>query len=122
MKRFFVEHEQQWKWVWAQLYNDQLWFHINGQTFLATLQNQKQSRNTVSQKNGSGEVSAPMPGKILKVLRQEGESVLAGDVVIVMEAMKMEYSLEADKKGVVEKILIKEGQQVVVGELLAKVN
>ena len=65
---------------------------------------------------------APMPGKIVKVLVQEGEAVEAGRGVLVMEAMKMENELKASKAGTVREIKVKEGQAVEMGALLLVIS
>lgn len=63
-----------------------------------------------------------MPGKIMKVLKKLGEKVVVGETVIVMEAMKMEYSLEADVTGTLESISVSENDQVNLGQLLASIS
>lgn len=68
---------------------------------------------------GSGEVvTAPMAGTVLKVNVNVGDHVSAGDVVIIMEAMKMETEVRAKADGVVSAINVKEGDQVSVGDTL----
>ncbi len=69
--------------------------------------------------SGSGEtVTAPMAGTVLKVNVNVGDHVSAGDVVIIMEAMKMETEVRAKADGVVSAINVKEGDQVSVGDAL----
>ncbi|GAB1039902.1 MAG: sodium-extruding oxaloacetate decarboxylase subunit alpha [Shewanella algae] len=68
------------------------------------------------------EMSAPLSGNIFKVQVAAGDSVRAGDVVIILEAMKMETEIRAQADGVVSRILVKEGDAVSVGtKLLALV-
>ncbi len=67
---------------------------------------------------GPLKLTAPMPGKIVKVLVKEGDAVEAGRGVLVMEAMKMENELKASKGGTVQEIKVKEGQAVEMGALL----
>ena len=64
---------------------------------------------------GPLKLTAPMPGKIVKVLVGQGEAVEAGRGVIVMEAMKMENELKATRSGTVQEIRVKEGQAVEMG-------
>ena len=64
-------------------------------------------------------LTAPMPGKIVKVLVSPGDSVEAGRGLVVMEAMKMENELKATRGGTVQEIKVKEGQAVETGALLA---
>ncbi|TWU69365.1 oxaloacetate decarboxylase [Shewanella algae] len=64
------------------------------------------------------EMSAPLSGNIFKVQVAAGDSVRAGDVVIILEAMKMETEIRAQADGVVSRILVKEGDAVSVGTKL----
>ncbi len=71
-----------------------------------------------SDENSGNEVLSPMPG-IVKVLNTSLQSeVIAGDVLVIIEAMKMEHSLTASRDGVISDVLIKVGQQVEAGEVL----
>ena len=69
---------------------------------------------------GGDSINAPMPGKILSVNYKTGDTVSKGDVVAVMEAMKMEHSLSAPRDGVIETILETIGGQVSEGTEIAK--
>ena len=73
-------------------------------------------------KEGNVAVSAPMPGKILAVKAKEGDSVKAGDVLLVLEAMKMENDIVAPQEGVVASINVKVGDSVESGAKLASLN
>lgn len=59
-----------------------------------------------------GELKSPMPAKVIKVLVKKGQTITAGDKLIILEAMKMEHSIVASKDGKVKSILVKEGEQV----------
>ena len=76
----------------------------------------------VAAKEGNVAVSAPMPGKILAVKAKEGDSVKAGDVLLVLEAMKMENDIVAPQDGVVASINVKVGDSVESGAKLASLN
>lgn len=71
---------------------------------------------------GSVTVVAPMPGKILKVVAAAGAAVKKGDVLVVLEAMKMENDIVAPQDGTVASINVTVGQSVDPGELLATLN
>ena len=60
----------------------------------------------------------PMPGMLIKVDVSEGEEVQEGQTLCVVEAMKMENVLRADKKGVIKKINIEAGQSLAVDEVI----
>ena len=65
---------------------------------------------------GVGEtVSAPMPGNILKVNVTQGQAVKEGDVLVILEAMKMENEIMAPKNGTVTQILVTKGATVDTG-------
>ncbi|MFP2770964.1 sodium-extruding oxaloacetate decarboxylase subunit alpha [Oceanisphaera sp. KMM 10153] len=68
---------------------------------------------------GSGEaVSAPLAGNIFKVVAKAGTQVIAGDVLLILEAMKMETEVRAARSGRVLDVLVKEGDSVSVGDPL----
>jgi biotin carboxyl carrier protein len=69
----------------------------------------------------SGAVPAPLPGLILRVEVKEGDSVQAGQPLLVMEAMKMENVVPAPHQGTVRKIFVAEGATVGEGEPLVEV-
>ena len=68
---------------------------------------------------GAVKVNAPMPGKILAVKANAGQAVKKGDVIIVLEAMKMENEIVAPQAGTVDAILVKEGDLVETDTVLA---
>lgn len=61
---------------------------------------------------GSGSISAPMPGKIVKIAVREGDRVREHALLVVLEAMKMEHRIEAPGDGTVDAILVREGDIV----------
>jgi len=70
-----------------------------------------------------GRLTAPMPGKVVSFLTQVGDRVLRGQALAVMEAMKMEHTLNAPHDGVVQELLYAVGDQVAEGgELLRLVR
>jgi acetyl/propionyl-CoA carboxylase alpha subunit len=71
---------------------------------------------------GDGAVSAPLPGKVVAVSVAEGARVQRGDILVVIEAMKMEHGLAAPFDGVVEGLSAAVGDQVREGETLVRVR
>ncbi len=69
-----------------------------------------------------GQVVAPMPGLVVKVLVSEGEAVKKGDGVVIVEAMKMENEIRAPLSGTVKEIRVMNRQAVEKGELLAVIG
>jgi propionyl-CoA carboxylase alpha chain len=70
----------------------------------------------------SRHVSAPMPGLLVTVSVKEGDEVKAGDELAVLEAMKMENTLRAERNGVVAKLNFKAGESVEVDEVIMELE
>jgi biotin carboxyl carrier protein len=71
---------------------------------------------------GRQQITAPMPGKIVRVLVSEGDAVQTGQGLLVVEAMKMQNEIRSPKSGKVEKLFAKEGLAVNAGDVLAWVE
>ncbi|MDX6682702.1 MAG: acetyl-CoA/propionyl-CoA carboxylase, biotin carboxylase, biotin carboxyl carrier protein [Solirubrobacteraceae bacterium] len=67
-------------------------------------------------------LSAPMPGSVLLVHAQAGDSVAAGDVLVVLESMKMELQVAAPAAGTVERVAVAAGDRVASGQLLVEIG
>jgi len=88
----------------------------NGQRYIFSYQ-KNYGNLTESSKNGA--LTAPMPGTVIAVKVNQGSKINAGDALIILEAMKMEHTIYAQKAGIVKNILYQQGQQVALGaELL----
>ncbi|HWJ03688.1 MAG TPA: biotin/lipoyl-containing protein [Verrucomicrobiae bacterium] len=84
-----------------------------------TPQTQESENSSFQPRVVQGSVSAPMPGVVTKVICATGEQVEVGQVILVLEAMKMENEITADKAGIVQEIRVNSGQSVAAGEILA---
>ena len=73
-----------------------------------------------AQKAGGGILKAPMPGLVVRVLAEPGQTVAAGSGVVVLEAMKMENELKAAAQGVVKAVHVRPGQAVEKGMVLVE--
>ena len=78
-------------------------------------ESQKQKKSLMG-----GALSAPMPGVVIEVRAQEGQAVNKGDVIAVMESMKMQMEIRSPIGGEIQKILVKPGAKVVKGAILAQ--
>jgi len=73
----------------------------------------KPGEGVIEKKSAIGSiVTAPLPGTIFKINVKEGDEIQAGDVLLIMEAMKMENNIMAEKSGTIKSINIKEGDTV----------
>jgi biotin carboxyl carrier protein len=78
---------------------------------------------TVAVPVGAGvPVKAPLPGTITEVKVQVGQQVQVGDVVLVLEAMKMQNNIEAEQAGQITSVLVKQGDTVMEGTLLMTIG
>jgi len=106
----------------AQLIKETLWVHFEGRTFTVDAQPAGRKRGKSGGGASSDKVLAPMPGKVTKILVNPAQEIAKGQAVLVMEAMKMEYTLKAEIAGKIEKIECQVGDQVVLGKLLVKIE
>lgn len=104
----------------ALKHQGKLWFHWQGATHLVDVSGTSRSKGGTSAKANPGVICAPMPGKVTRVSVKKDESVNKGQALVVMEAMKMEYTLEADRDGKVSEVNVKPGMQVGLGEVLVR--
>lgn len=79
-------------------------------------------RASASSTAGTRRITAPMPGKVVRVLAPAGTEIDIGQPVLVIEAMKMQNELKAPKKGRVSKINVSEGTAVEAGQILAEIE
>lgn len=80
----------------------------------------RQHRDTFvdTEQAGSGSLAAPMNGVIVSVMVEKGQQVEAGQTLVIMEAMKMEHTIQAPENGLVSEIFFKEGELVTEGDVL----
>ena len=69
-----------------------------------------------------GELLTQMPGKVVKILVEEGQTVQKGETLIILRAMKMENEIKSSLDGVVKAIHVKEGQALENGVLMMEVE
>ena len=80
------------------------------------------ARGRTADDRGPRKLTAPMPGKVVRVLLNEGAEVEAGGGVVVVEAMKMQNEVKSPKKGTIQKLVVREGAAVNAGDVLAIVE
>ena len=82
----------------------------------------RSGRGASSGGSGSGDVTVPMQGTIVRVLLAVGDTVDAGDTIVVLEAMKMENNVAAEKAGTIKEIRVVEGDSVGGGDIVAVIE
>jgi propionyl-CoA carboxylase alpha chain len=99
--------------------NDQFYVHSTLGSQVIRCVPRHPVRQSVSEE---GAASSPMPGQVLKVLVGVGQRVATGDPLIILEAMKMEHTMRAAVDGVVEDILVEQGDVVGPGQALVQIK
>ena len=103
----------------------QVEIHVGDEKFLVEVRDPRSlraRRGLGAASDGPKKITAPMPGKVIRILAPEGTQVEAGQGVLVIEAMKMQNELKSPKTGVVKKIMAVEGATVNPGDALAIVE
>ena len=95
---------------------------FRGGTLLVTLAPAGRAAVVAPRAAGPARLTAPMPGRILRLLAAAGAEVVAGQGLLVIEAMKMENELRAPQDGRLRELLVREGEAVEAGTLLAVVG
>jgi acetyl-CoA carboxylase biotin carboxyl carrier protein len=67
-------------------------------------------------------INADMAATVWKIHKSNGDAVSSGDVIMILESMKMEIPIEADGSGVIANIAVEEGDPVEEGQLLVQIN
>ncbi len=93
-------------------------FSINGETYSLGL-GLKSNRGSAQQ--GENIILSPMPGKIFKILKKNGDQVQQGETLLILEAMKMEHALKAGVSGIVSKLDFNISDQVEADQLLVEI-
>lgn len=104
---------------------DHLAVHLVNRTFrihAADMRRHRASTGEAAPADGLVRITAPIPGRVSRILVEPGQQIARGDGVIVVEAMKMENELRAPRDGVVGSIDVEEGQGVAGGALLVTIE
>ena len=99
-------------------HGSELWLQRHGQSCMVI--DARLQAAVASQATLGNEVQAPMHGRVVRLQVQAGDSVKAGQLLLVMEAMKMEHHLQAPRDGTVSEVTIREGTQVAKGKVLVR--
>ena len=100
-------------------------FEINGQPRTIDIENKEFSKN-ITQKikaedNNHDHVGSPLPGQVAKVFVEAGSKVIKGDKLLVIEAMKMETTINAEKSGTIKLVNVTSGDNVETKDLLVEI-
>lgn len=108
----------------AEIIDQKIWIKSGDETWsydIIDLSSEGQRRKKTNSANPNL-ITAPMPGKITKIFVKAGDQVIKGQALLVMEAMKMEYTLKSDLVTTVEKINVELNQQITLGFLMVELK
>ncbi len=102
-------------------------FTIDGSSYNTTVRTTLEEKankylQNKAKESGTEIVKSPMPGLIVKILKQVGDNVEIGDPIILLEAMKMENEIRASASGIIKSISAKENSSVEKGETLLEIG
>jgi pyruvate carboxylase len=103
-----------------------VFFELNGQPRVIRVPNRAVKAKTAAkpkaQEGNPAHIGAPMPGSIASVTAVAGQKVLPGDLLLTIEAMKMETGIHADRAGVVKAVFVHAGSQIEAKDLLIELE
>ena len=111
--------------IYLAVAKNKTYIHFNGRSIVVDRPEQKEKTSFQTDDHPAGAdhgIYAPMPGKILKLMVQENQHVEAKQNLVIVEAMKMEHSVRAPRKGIVKKINFKEGDLVDTGQEILELD
>ncbi len=94
---------------------------VNGKTYDISVKNGVEAKEGVAPSEGTP-IKAALPGAVLKINISEGDSIEEGDVILVLEAMKMETEIKSPKSGVVKSIEVAQGDQIKSGQVMVVIG
>ena len=98
--------------------------HVNGQPFEVEVRDPREFNGSAARGAAGGrqQLTAPMPGKVIRVLVEEGQEVEAAQGILVVEAMKMQNEMQSAKAGRVVSLRVRAGSAVSAGDVLAVIE
>jgi biotin carboxyl carrier protein len=118
----FIGNEVYEARVWAEA-NGGLRVKLRDRIYQAKIRDRKQRRGVADHGlEGQQSLTAPMPGKVVRVLCAAGDEVTAGQGVVIVEAMKMQNEIKSPKAGRVLEVRVSKGATVTANQVLAVVE
>ena len=94
---------------------------VNGKSYDISVSTGIETKSSASSGEGE-EIKAGLPGNVLRIEVSEGQEVVEGDVLLVMEAMKMETEVKSPKSGYVTSVMVSQGDKVITGQGLVTIG
>lgn len=104
--------------VYTASEGDTRYAHVDGQALTFTVPRSTRRKRA----SGGGDLTAQMPGQVVEVLVNEGDTVESGQTLVILEAMKMEIRVTAPADGTVKQVMVKDGEIVERGQHLVEIG
>jgi biotin carboxyl carrier protein len=112
--------------VFVERCEDVCFVTLGGQRYRVQVEDERARqvgrRQAALEEAGEAEVTSPMPGVVVAVLVEEGQAVHTGEGLLILEAMKMENEIRAQRNGVVERVHVTPGQRVAQDDVLVRIG
>lgn len=102
--------------------NSQYAMNVNGHYALAKVEKSNGQSRLKANKSAAGDLKAPISGIVVTVNAKAGDTVAEGDVLVVLESMKMQMLMKAPVGGVITSVHVQPGTQLAKGDLLVKIE
>lgn len=116
---WLLEMDGQRVTIYTAAAGDARFVHADGQTWTLNIPAPRSKRRGTA--SGGGDLTAQMPGQVTGVFVKDGEAVMRGQVLVILEAMKMEIRASAPADGVVSRVLVAQGDVVERGQRLVEI-
>jgi biotin carboxyl carrier protein len=112
--------------IFVERYRDVCFVTLGGQRYRVQVEDERTRRlgtqRAVMEEAGDAEVASPMPGVVIAVLVDVDQEVCTGEGLLILEAMKMENEIRAQRSGVVEAVHVTPGQRVSQDDVLVRIG
>lgn len=102
--------------------NNQYAMNVNGRYALAKVEKSNGMSRRKANKAAAGDLTAPISGIVVTVNNKPGDTVAEGDVLVVLESMKMQMLMKAPVSGMITSVNVQPGTQLAKGDLLVKIE
>ena len=103
-----------------------VFFELNGQPRTIDVEDHEYTKNLESkpkaEDNNPNQIGSPLPGQVASVFVEEGTKIIKGDKLLVIEAMKMETTITAEKSGLIKSVFVSSGENIETKDLLIELS
>ncbi len=118
---YIVEHQNQFYKVFITESEDQIYVTINGKNYIFTKKKEETKSFNYTHVH-IREIVAPLPGTLTKLYVKKDQVVKQGEILLIIESMKMENQILSPRDAIIEEVYVKEGQKIETNQKLLKLD